>query len=552
MRCLACSIGTLSWASIWASNREINIFQGHAVWRESRRLSRVNFPGENRGMPESSSNSGIVYLIGAGPGDPGLFTLRGAELLARCDVVLYDGLSNIELLKHAPSAEKICVGKHGQQRIWRQEEIITEMLLHANAGRKVVRLKGGDPAVFARTSEEVDALRAADIPFEIVPGITAALAAGSYAGIPITHRRHASAVALVTGHEDPTKAETALDWDALAKFPGTLVIYMGVTTAGIWTKALIDAGKSPDTTAALIRRCSHGDQQTIHCRLDEVADRLTPASKFRPPVITIIGPVTQLAESMNWLERKPLFGQSILVTRPADQAQSLAGPLRELGANVLLQPAIQITALTDYTALDKSIAEINASDILIFCSRNGVQSFMNRMMEKFGDIRHLNAPEIATVGSQSAKALQQYHLQTDIIPPDFSAASLAKFISPHVRGNKITIVRASRGSDTLAKELSAAGADVCEVVAYEHTDTTQPDPKVAEALADGQVDWVTVTSSASAQSLHNLFGDSLKQTKIASLSPITSKTLTDLGYDIAAEANPYTIDSLIDAIEGHR
>ncbi len=246
-------------------------------------------------MPDMS---GRVYLIGAGPGDPGLLTLRGAELLARADVVLYDGLSNADLLRHAPRAEQICVGKHGQSRIWRQEEIIEEMLRHALAGKTVARLKGGDPAVFARTAEEAEAVHQAGIPLEIVPGITAALAAGSYAGIPVTHRGLASAVALVTGHEEPSKSESALDWDALAKFPGTLVIYMGVTTAETWTRLLIEGGKSPQTPVAIIRRCSLPDQLTIHCRLSEVPKQLSPANKIRPPVIVIVGEVARLGETI--------------------------------------------------------------------------------------------------------------------------------------------------------------------------------------------------------------------------------------------------------------
>jgi uroporphyrinogen III methyltransferase/synthase len=242
-------------------------------------------------------------------------------------VVLYDGLSNTEMMVHAPQAERICVGKHGQSRIWKQQEIVDEILRHAHLGKKVVRLKGGDPAVFARTSEEVDALVAAKIPFEIVPGITAALAAGSYAGIPITHRGIASAVALVTGHEEPGKPESALDWPALAAFPGTLVIYMGVTTAESWVSALLAAGKPPETPCALLRRCSLNDQQQIHCRLDEVVGHLTPASQFRPPVITIVGEVTRLAATMDWFGHRPLHGKTVMVTRPSGQADELAKPL---------------------------------------------------------------------------------------------------------------------------------------------------------------------------------------------------------------------------------
>ncbi|NND98394.1 MAG: uroporphyrinogen-III C-methyltransferase [Pirellulaceae bacterium] len=501
-------------------------------------------------MADPVPSSAIVYLIGAGPGDPGLLTLRGAELLARCDVVLYDGLSNTELLRHAPTAaELVCVGKHGQQRIWQQDEIIQEMLTHARAGRKVARLKGGDPAVFARTAEEVDALRAAQVPFEIVPGITAALAAGSYAGIPITHRKLASAVALITGHEEPGKPESALDWDALAKFPGTLVVYMGVTTAELWTRSLIDAGKLPSTPAALIRRCSHSDQQVIHCRLDEVAQRLTPASKFRPPVIVILGEVTRLAESMNWFEHKPLFGQTVLVTRPVDQADSLAAPLRDLGAAVLLQPAIEIGPPEDWQPIDQAIDRLDATDTLVFCSRNGVDSFLQRLMQRH-DVRQLANTRLAVVGSQTAMALNEFHLRPDMVPPDFRAESLADILATDAHEKQITIVRASRGADVLQERLTAAGADVTQVVAYDHRDVTTVDPKIIAAAQSGTIDWVTVTSSATAVSLHHLFGDTMKTMKIASLSPVTTKTLLSLGYHVQAEADPYTMDALIQSILG--
>ena len=549
-RCLAFSIAGRGRGVKRASiDRKQRFSFGRVVWRPTRRLSRVNFSGENGPMSPPETNDGIVYLIGAGPGDPGLLTLRGAELLERSDVVLYDGLSNADLLRHAPSASHICVGKHGQQRIWRQDEIIAEMLTHAQKGLRVSRLKGGDPAVFARTAEEVDALREAGVAFEIIPGITAALAAGSYAGIPVTHRKLASAVALVTGHEEPGKSESALDWDALARFPGTLVVYMGVTTAESWTQSLMAAGKSPETPVALVRRCSHNDQQTIQCLLDEVAERLTPASKFRPPVIAIIGPVTELAESMNWAEHRPMFGQTVLVTRPAEQAEALACPLRDLGAHVVLQPAISIGPPDDWDPVDKAIAELNACEILIFCSRNGVRYFLDRMLERVGDIRHLNAPDIAVVGSQTADALKEYYLNTDIVPENFSADSLAKLLAPGVEGMKVTIVRASRGSDTLASKLISAGADVTQVVAYNNADVLEADAKILEAMSTGQIDWITVTSSATAENLHRLFGDQLETAKLASLSPITSKTLTDLGYTVAAEANPYTMRGLVEAIQ---
>ncbi len=491
--------------------------------------------------------SGIVYLIGSGPGDPGLLTLRGAQLLGRADVVLYDGLSNVEMLSHAPNAQHICVGKHGHSRIWRQDEVITEILGHARTGKRVARLKGGDPAVFARTAEEVQALRESGIRFEIVPGITAALAAGSFAGIPITHRGLASAVALVTGHEEPNKDVSALDWAALAHFPGTLVIYMGVTTAEKWTKALLDAGKPADTPAAIIRRCSLPDQETFHCRLDEVAKRLIH-SKIRPPAITILGPVTELATTMNWIQQRPLFGQTVLVTRPADQAESLAERLRELGAQVILQPAIEIGPPDDWFQVDRAINNLDSFDVIVFCSHNGVKYFMDRLLNLGLDGRQLAGLQIATIGVKTAGSLKKYSLTADIIPADFHADSLADKLRNSVSEKRILVIRASRGRDALSESLTEAGAEVTQVVAYSNSDVQQANPQVIDQARAGKIDWITVTSSASAANLVNLFGDSMQRMKIASLSPVTSKTLTDLGCKISVEANPYTIDSLIEAI----
>ncbi|QDT02280.1 Uroporphyrinogen-III C-methyltransferase [Rubripirellula lacrimiformis] len=500
----------------------------------------------------TGSNIGKVYLIGAGPGDAGLITLRGAELLARCDVVLYDGLSNTELLAHAASAEHISVGKHGQTRIWRQPEIIDEMLRHAQAGRVVARLKGGDPAVFARTAEEVDALKAAQIPFEIVPGITAALAAGSFAGIPVTHRGLASAVALVTGHEEPGKAQSALDWDALARFPGTLVVYMGVTTAEAWTTALIAAGKPADTPVALVRRCSLPDQQSIHCRLDEVADRLTPASKFRPPVIVIIGPVTELAESMDWVSHRPLFGKTVMVTRPAAQSAEMASQLRELGAEVLIQPAIEIAAPDDWSQVDDAIDRLQEFQTIIFCSHNAVRFFIDRMIHRGGDVRRFAGAQIAVTGSKTAQSLMDYHVRADTIPSDFRAESVVESLlhadNAAIAGQSVLIVRADRGRDVLMDQLTAAGADVAEIAAYQNRDVDQPIDGMADRIQHGDVDWITVTSSASASNLHRMFGESLHHSRIASLSPITSATIRAMGFSVHAEADPYTTESLIDAI----
>jgi uroporphyrinogen III methyltransferase/synthase len=383
---------------------------------------------------------------------------------------------------------------------------------------------------------------------QIVPGITAALAAGSYAGIPLTDRGLASAVALVTGHEESDKSGTSLDWDALARFPGTLVIYMGVTTADLWTAALLQAGKPPNTPAALIRRCSLPDQQTIRCRLDEVAQHLTPASKFRPPVIVIVGAVAALAEAGDEPAPLPLRGQTILVTRPSDQADALAGPLRDHGATVLVQPAIEIAAPLDWSPVDRAIESLPGFQLVVFCSHNGVEFFLNRLLERGRDMRSLAGAQLAVVGQKTAQSLGQFHLRADIVPPDFRGKSLADQLVPIARDKKVLIVRASRGRDGWADRLAAAGADITQVVAYSHRDVLQADPNILDLVQAGQVDWVTVTSSAIARSIAHLLGPSLRRVKIASLSPVTSATVRELGYEVAAEADPFTIESLMEAI----
>ena len=512
-----------------------------------------------------------VYLIGAGPGDPGLLTLRGAECLRRADVVLYDGLSNPRLLDHAVGAERICVGKHGQSSIWSQEQINAEMIRQVRAGRRVARLKGGDPAVFARTAEEVEALRQAGIRFEIIPGITAALAAGSYAGIPLTHRRHASAVALVTGQEEPGKSRSALDWVALARFPGTLVVYMGVTTVRDWTTALIAAGKPPDTPASILRRCSMPDQRSIPCRLDQVAELLTPATKVRPPVIVIIGEVTRLASEMSWFDNRPLFGQTVLITRSEHQADELASPLADLGAELLTQPAIEISPLVDFSDLDTQIETLRSYDWLVFTSRNGVRHFFERLFAVGKDARQLAGVRLAAVGKRTGAALSEYHLRPDLEAVGMNAESLADqlarhgtapFTSPAAAefsapdaaaprrslGQQVLWVRADRGPDTLADRLRAAGAIVRPVVAYHHRDVPEADPAIRDRLAMGQIDWVTVTSDAIAKSLIRLFGDDLRRTKLASLSPGITRTLTELGHEASVQAAIPTMDALATAI----
>ncbi|HVT29768.1 MAG TPA: uroporphyrinogen-III C-methyltransferase, partial [Lacipirellulaceae bacterium] len=331
--------------------------------------------------PNGTRSNGIVYLVGAGPGDPGLLTMRGDECLRAADVVLYDYLASPELLTFARAdAEKVCLGRHGHGRLMSQSEINDAIIRHASAGRTVVRLKGGDPAIFARLAEELDALDAAGVPYEIVPGVTAAQAASSHAAIPLTQRDEASCVAFVTGQETSDKAAAKpIDYAALARFPGTLVFYMGVTTAAEWSRALIDHGKPPATPIAIVRKCSLPDQETHYTTLGELG-HFVQSSHLRPPAVVIVGDVAQQRERLNWFTSRPLFGRTVLVTRPEHQSDDLAARLRSLGANVLRQPAIEICPPTDWTAVDRAIGRLAEFDWLVFSSSNGVDYFLGRLL----------------------------------------------------------------------------------------------------------------------------------------------------------------------------
>ncbi|QDU27621.1 Uroporphyrinogen-III C-methyltransferase [Anatilimnocola aggregata] len=499
----------------------------------------------------SSAAVGVVYLVGAGPGDPGLITVRGRDCLHRADVVLYDYLSNPQLLSHCRStAELHCLGQHGRGRLWSQAEINAHMIAAAGQGRGVVRLKCGDPTVFARAAEEIDALVAAGIPFEIVPGITAAFASASYAGIPLTQKDHASAVALVTGQESPGKQGETLDYSALARFPGTLCFYMGVTSAREWSRGLMAGGRQSTTPVALIRRCSFPDQQVWQTTLGEVATFIE-GLKLRPPVIIIVGEVAASSRTWSWFEQRPLFGQRILVTRPAHQIEDLRGPLSELGAEVLHQPAIEITPTINWAPVDQAIERLTDFDWLVFSSSNGVHHFLARIWSKGHDLRSLGSLKIAAIGPGTAAELARHSLRADLIPDEFRAESLAASLATTAQGKRFLLLRASRGREVLAEELTAAGGIVEQVVVYDSHDITHASAEITSLLQAGKINWITVTSSAIARSLHSLFGDDLRLAKLASISPITTSTLRDLGHEPAAEATSFTMPGLIDAIRGH-
>jgi uroporphyrinogen III methyltransferase/synthase len=491
---------------------------------------------------------GKVYLVGAGPGEPGLLTLRGAECLRLADVVLYDYLASPELLAHTPpDAERICLGRHGHGRLLSQSEINEAMVRHAKSGRSVVRLKGGDPAIFARLAEELAALGAAGVPYEIVPGVTAAQAASSHASLPLTDRDEASCVAFITGQERHDKsANDPLDYAALAKFPGTLVFYMGVTTAGAWSQSLIEHGKPPTTPVAIVRRCSWPDQESRFTTLGEL-DHALLAAKLRPPAVIIVGNVAKERSLENWFTSRPLFGKTILVTRPEHQTDELAKRLQNLGANVLRQPAIEITSPADWSSVDQAIHRLSEFDWLVFSSSNGVEYFFHRLLELGHDARQLSGAQLAAIGPGTAAALAGFHLHADLQPDTYRAEALAESLAPKARGKKYLLLRASRGREVLAEMLTAAGAAVEQVVVYESRDVPVVNKDIARDLAAGNIDITTVTSSAIAHSLVRLFGSELRNTRLAAISPLTAATLAELGFPPAIVAETYTVEGLVDA-----
>lgn len=505
---------------------------------------------------QTSEGIGKVYLVGAGPGDPGLLTLRGKECLLQADVVIHDYLANPKLLQYAPQATAISLGKHGGGRVMTQAEINEKIVEFAQQGQIVVRLKGGDPAIFARAHEELQAIIEHQIPYEIVPGITAALAVTGSVGIPLTHRDYSSAVALVTGQGKEGSGKEGgpplnLDFGALAKFPGTLVFYMGTTTVEHWTGELIKAGMDPETPVVAVRHCSLPTQVSFRCSLSDLPSRVNQVRKLRPPVLFVVGQTAQQYGLHNWFESRPLFGRSILVTRPAHQAGSLATQLEELGAEVLLQPAIEIVEPESKTEIAATLSDLGKFDWIVFSSVNGVQFFMDALWSAH-DLRALGNCRFATVGPATAARLEEFHLRADLIPASFEAESLAAALVDRVASQRVLLIRASRGREVLHDELQKVAAEVKQLVCYESRDVETADESVQARMSNGEIDYVTVTSSAIARSLANLFGNALKNTALVSISPITSATLRELGYEPALEATEYTMQGVLSAILRHQ
>jgi uroporphyrinogen III methyltransferase/synthase len=497
-------------------------------------------------------SKGTVYLVGAGPGDAGLLTLRGAELLRRADVVLHDALVNPDLLRLAPpSAELIARGKNMTMP---QEAITALLIARARAGKCVVRLKGGDPYIFGRGGEEAEALAAAKIPFEVVPGVSSFVAAPNYAGIPLTHRKHCSSFTVFTGHEDPDDAETALRHDQIAKIPGTKVVLMGTEKLSDWTKSLIAHGMSPETPVAMVRWGTTGRQQTVAGTLATITG-LAVEKKLSPPVLTIIGDVVKLRGKLNWFEKRPLFGRRVVVTRRSEQAGGFAQRLTELGADVLEVPTIKITRPKETDAIVDALLGLNAYDWLVFTSVNGVTAFFDIFFRRFQDMRDIGGVRIAAVGPATAAKLRELHLQVDLTPDEFTgkkiAAAFAKFQT--IENLKMCLLRAEVANPDLPKALEELGAIVDDIAIYKTVAETEDPAEAGKTLLDGGADWITFTSGSTVEHFHARFDlpkllKKFPQMKLASIGPETSKAIRALGLEPALEAKEHTTEGLLAAL----
>ena len=486
----------------------------------------------------SSQREGRVYFVGAGPGDPGLMTARALELIAKADVILYDRLIPDEALSDARAdAELRYVGKEGGGPSADQHEIEALMLARARAGRKVVRLKGGDPFVFGRGGEEALVLLAAGIPFEVVPGVTAGIAAAAYAGIPVTHRGLASAVALVTAHEDPTKDDQALDWDALAAFPGTLVFYMGVRQLERLSQRLIAAGRAASEPAAIVERGTLPDQRTTLATLATLAT-VAEQREVRAPAVTIVGPVTELGARLAWREPAVLAGRTVVVTRARAQASSLSERLRGLGARVVETPAIRIVPRA------VELPELADFDLLCLTSTNGVELLFERMRERGLDARALAGLRVAAIGPGTAAALQAHGIEADVVPERFVAEGLLEALGTGEPPRRALIARAADARDVLADGLRSRGCEV-EVLALYDTVAESIGERGTAALADA--DYVTFTSASTVRFLLSQASPG-PRTRLVSIGPVTSEALREQGLEPHVEAGRHDIPGLIDAL----
>jgi uroporphyrinogen III methyltransferase/synthase len=499
-----------------------------------------------------------VYLVGAGPGDPGLITVRGARLLEQADVVVYDYLSNPRLLSYCPRAEVIYVGKKAAAHSMPQEQINALLVAKARTGKRIVRLKGGDPFVFGRGGEECQALVDAGVAFEIVPGVTAAIAAPAYAGIPVTHRDFNSSFTFITGHEREDGQEPATDiaWDVIAKLP-CIAFYMGAKSLPRICQKLIENGMPSETAAATIQWGTMPAQRTVVSTLARLAEDVVAAG-LGAPAITIVGKVVELRKTLAWVERRPLFGQTIVVTRTRQQMSEISMKLEELGADVIEASTIELNEPEDLTVVDAALTRAGDFDWICFTSVNGVTAARKRLAELGRDARVFGNAKLAAIGSATVAAIErELCLKVDLCPPSFVAEALAEeFLKrKEVAGRRFLLLRADIARPLLRERLLENGAaEVSDVALYETHPAKELPPGLIEAIDAGRITWITFSSSSTVKNFLGLLGpdyrDRLSRTKLASIGPITTATLREAGLAPAAEARAFNIDGLIEAIKG--
>jgi uroporphyrinogen III methyltransferase / synthase len=494
--------------------------------------------------------TGQCFLVGAGPGDLGLVTLRARACIEKADVIVYDYLCNPEMLRWAPeAAELIFAGKKAGAHTVSQEEINGLLVQKTRQGRNVVRLKGGDPFLFGRGGEEAQALAAEDLPFVIVPGVTSAIAGPAYAGIPVTHRGRNSHVTFFTGHEDPEKTGSAIDFRALVRLGGTQVMLMGVERIEAIANEMVTHGARKDLPVALIRWATTGRQETLVGSLETIAARAA-AVEFTAPAVAVFGDVVSLRDELNWFEDRPLSGKRIVVTRTRAQAGVLTDELRTLGADVIELPTIRIEPPTDLRAFAELVQDAHAYDWIVFTSPNGVNAFFDLFYKLYDDAREIGGARIAAIGPATAQRIRDFHLKVDLQPEEFVAESLAREFRKEggVENLRILIARAEKARDLLPRELSALGAIVDEGFAYRTVPETRDDIGARRRLLEEGADLITFTSSSTVENFLALGLPWPMKMQVATIGPITSKTARERGLEVAIEARRHDIPGLIEAI----
>jgi len=501
-----------------------------------------------------NTSKGKVYLVGAGPGDPELITVKGMRCIAEADVIVYDYLAAKALLDHArPQCRFIYVGKKGGGHTLPQTDINQLIVSHARAGKTITRLKGGDPFIFGRGGEEAEELVAAGIAFEIVPGVTSAIAAPAYAGIPLTHRNFTSTVAFVTGHEDPTKEGSDIDWQSLAQGIGTLVFLMGVKNLPDIVARLRDHGREPQTPVALVQWGTTSRQTTVVGTLDDIVQKVKAAGLTSPSII-VVGEVVGLRPTLQWFETRPLLGKNIVVTRARAQASDLVQHLSRLGAYCRQCPTIEPAPAPDPEPLNTAIDHLKNYDWIVFTSVNGVAYFFERLFARHLDVRSLGHLHTAAIGPATAQAMRQYGLATDVLPETYQAESLVEaFAGQEMKDKKVLLPRALQARAVLPDELRGMGALVDEVAAYQTRQSSENAAEMLNDLESNAIDMITFTSSSTVTNFMQLLPadktlDLARKTTIACIGPITAKTARDLGLNVDIEAREYTIQGLCEAI----